>query len=80
MIRKEPPRAKLKGMSFRLSLPTIILPICGIMRPTQFMLPLTQTAPAVARVVQTTMKIRADATGSPRVPASLSPMEIIFIR
>ena len=63
------------GMSHLLSLPITILHICGTTSPTQPITPLTQTAPAVASVANPITIALFSPTLSPRVLASLSPME-----
>ena len=55
VIKKEAPRPQQAGTRTLLLVPTNLLPIWGTTHPTHPMVPLKQTAPAVAKVEKSTI-------------------------
>ncbi len=76
--RKLAPRAAERGITFLLSTQAIMRTRWGIMRPIQPIIPATEVAAAVVRVVATITSIFSFRILIPSARASSSPMERIF--
>ncbi len=76
--RKLPPKIKLKGIETRLSTPTIILVMCGMIKPNNPITPEIATAEEVASVTANKIINLSLLTWIPEVFASSSPNAITF--